>query len=430
MSTEAWRGCRQSLESELPGEDFHMWIAPLQAHVHKDILILVSPNQIHAENVESRYMERIRQLVSGPVEIRLERLTDRPADGGRVDHSPPIGGSQTLYHHFTFDNHVEGKSNRIARAAAMQVADNPGQTYNPLFMYGGVGLGKTHLMHATGNMIRQKNQEYRIVYVHSETFVTDMINAIRRHTMEDFKRHYRTIDVLLMDDIQFFAGKNASQEEFFHTFNWLLGRNRQLVITSDRYPKELKGLEDRLISRFDSGLTVEIDPPELETRVAILTDKAREDGLELPNEVAFFIAERIKDNVRSLEGALNRLKASSNFAGRPIDIEMSKIALRDMLEHHFDTIEVEHIQKAVCDYYSIRKSDLISHSRKRSVVRPRQVAMSLSRQLTEKSLPEIGEFFDRDHTTVINACKRIDELKVSDPKLREDISRLERRLAG
>ena len=430
MSIETWRGCRDSLEAELPGEDFHMWIAPLQAHVHGNILILVSPNQIHAENVESRYLARIRELVSVPVEIRLERFTDLPRENVPSGVARSTPATTTLYHHFTFDNHVEGKSNRIARAAAMQVADNPGQTYNPLFMYGGVGLGKTHLMHATGNTIRHKHQEYRIVYVHSETFVTDMINAIRRHTMEDFKRHYRTIDVLLMDDIQFFAGKNASQEEFFHTFNWLLGRNRQLVITSDRYPKDLKGVEDRLISRFDSGLTVEIDPPELETRVAILTDKARENGMEIANDVAFFIAERIKDNVRSLEGALNRLKASSSFDGRPIDIDLAKLALRDMLEHHVAAIEVEHIQKAVCDYYSIRKSDLISHSRKRSVVRPRQVAMSLSRQLTEKSLPEIGEFFDRDHTTVINACKRIEELVSSDPKLREDISRLERRLTG
>jgi len=332
---------------------------------------------------------------------------------------------------FTFESFVEGKSNQLARAAAIQVAENPGKAYNPLFIYGGVGLGKTHLMHAVGNLLRQKLPDARIAYVHSERFVGDMVRALQHNTIAEFKQAYRSLDALLIDDIQFFAGKDRSQEEFFHTFNALLEGQQQVILTCDRYPKEVAGLEERLKSRFGWGLTVAIEPPELETCVAILMAKAQAGGVALPEEVAFFIAKRIRSNVRELEGALRRVIANSRFTGKPITLEFTKDALRDLLALQEKLVTIENIQKTVAEYFKIRVADLLSKRRNRSVARPRQVAMALARELTNHSLPEIGDAFGgRDHTTVLHACDRIRELRESEPRTGEDYLNLLRILTG
>jgi chromosomal replication initiator protein len=332
---------------------------------------------------------------------------------------------------FTFDNFVEGKSNQLAKAAAIQVAGNPGRAYNPLFIYGGVGLGKTHLMHAVANRIKERNPDARLAYVHSERFVGDMVKALQHNTINDFKTAYRTQDALLIDDIQFFAGKERSQEEFFHTFNALLESQQQVILTCDRYPKEVDGLEERLKSRFGWGLTVAIEPPELETCVAILMSKAALSKVELPEEVAFFIAKRIRSNVRELEGALRRVVATAHFTGRPITLEFAKDALRDLLALQERLVTVENIQKTVAEYYKIRIADLLSKRRSRSIARPRQVAMALAKELTNHSLPEIGDAFGgRDHTTVLHACRRIKELRETERRISEDYLNLLRTLAG
>jgi chromosomal replication initiator protein len=332
---------------------------------------------------------------------------------------------------FTFEHFVEGKSNQLAKAAAQQVAANPGRAYNPLFIYGGVGLGKTHLMHAVANVIRNRNADARVAYVHSERFVSDMVKALQHNTINEFKTAYRTLDALLIDDIQFFAGKDRSQEEFFHTFNALLEGQQQVILTCDRYPKEVAGLEERLKSRFGWGLTVAIEPPELETCVAILMSKAAAAKVELPQEVAFFIAKRIRSNVRELEGALRRVAANSQFTGRPITLDFAKEALRDLLALQDKLVTVENIQKTVAEYYKIRVADLLSKRRSRSIARPRQVAMALAKELTSHSLPEIGDAFGgRDHTTVLHACKRIKDLRESETRMGEDYMNLLRTLAG
>jgi len=332
---------------------------------------------------------------------------------------------------FTFDSFVEGKSNQLAKAAAVQVAGNPGRSYNPLFIYGGVGLGKTHLMHAVANKIKERNADARIAYVHSERFVSDMVKALQHNTINDFKTAYRTLDALMIDDIQFFAKKDRSQEEFFHTFNALLESQQQVILTCDRYPKEVDGLEERLKSRFGWGLTVAIEPPELETCVAILMSKAAIANVDLPEEVAFFVAKRIRSNVRELEGALKRMVATSHFTGRAITLEFTKEALRDLLALQEKLVTVENIQKTVAEYYKIRIADLLSKRRSRSIARPRQVAMALAKELTNYSLPEIGDAFGgRDHTTVLHACRRVKELRESERRIGEDYMNLLRTLAG
>jgi chromosomal replication initiator protein len=332
---------------------------------------------------------------------------------------------------FTFENFVEGKSNQLARAAAWQVADNPKHGYNPLFLYGGVGLGKTHLMHAVGNHLLKKNPNAKVVYLHSERFVADMVKALQLNAINEFKRFYRSVDALLIDDIQFFARKERSQEEFFHTFNALLEGGQQVILTSDRYPKEIEGLEERLKSRFGWGLTIAIEPPELETRVAILMRKAEENKIHLPHEVAFFIAKRLRSNVRELEGALNRVIANARFTGKPINIDFVREALRDMLALQEKLVTIDNIQKTVAEYYKIKVADLLSKRRSRSVARPRQLAMALAKELTNHSLPEIGDAFGgRDHTTVLHACRKIAELREESNDIKEDYSNLIRTLSS
>jgi len=332
---------------------------------------------------------------------------------------------------FTFETFVEGKSNQLARAASLQVAANPGVAYNPLFIYGSVGLGKTHLMHAIGHRILDRIPDGRIIYLHSERFVADMIKALQHNAIDDFKQHYRTADALLIDDIQFFAGKERSQEEFFHTFNALLEGQQQIILTSDRYPKEVEGLEERLRSRFGWGLTIAIEPPELETRVAILQRKAEQSGVELPSEVAFFMAKRIRSNVRELEGSLRRVIANAHFTGKAITVEFARDALRDLLAVQSKLVTLENIQKTVADYFRVKVSDLHSARRSRSITRPRQIAMALAKELTQHSLPEIGQAFGgRDHTTVIHACRKVAELREQDANVDNDYTILLRTLSS
>ncbi len=412
-----------------------MWIRPLHAVEEPDGLRLLAPNQFVLDRVNQQYLPRIHELMAqlvpdaGP-RIRLEvgsrRAGDEAAAGRR---QAPVRNS-TLNPNFTFDTFVEGKSNQLAKAASMQVGENPGSTYNPLLIYGGVGLGKTHLMHAVGNLISQRHPGARVVYLHSERFVGDMVKALQKGTMDSFKSHYRSVNALLIDDIQFFAGKERSQEEFFHTFNALLEGQQQVIMTCDRYPKEVDGLEERLKSRFGWGLTVAIEPPELETRVAILMKKAEQSGVEMPDEVAFFIAKRIRSNIRELEGALRRVIANAHFTGRPITLEFAREALRDLLALQDKLVTIENIQKTVAEYYKIRVADLLSKRRNRSVARPRQVAMALCKELTRHSLPEIGDAFGgRDHTTVIHACRKVAELKETDRRMEEDYANLLRTLS-
>lgn len=349
-----------------------------------------------------------------------------------IDSSSPLAktleetaGNVTLNTAFTFEKFVEGKANQLAKAAASQVVENPGQSYNPLFIYGGVGLGKTHLMHAVGNELVRRKPDAKIVYLHSERFVADMVKALQLNAISEFKRYYRSVDALLIDDIQFFAKKDRSQEEFFHTFNALLEGGQQVILTCDRYPKEIDGLEERLKSRFGWGLTVAVEPPELEMRVAILNKKAASSNIDLPSDAAFFIAQRIRSNVRELEGALKRVIAGANFMGRPIDIDVVKESLKDLLALQDRQVRLENIQRVVADYYKIKLADLMSKRRSRSVARPRQVAMALAKELTNHSLPEIGENFGgRDHTTVIHACRKVKELVASDADINEDYKNL------
>jgi len=445
-----WTHCLRRLEAELPEQHFNTWIRPLQAVEDRNYLRLLAPNRYVVDwvnqNCTSRISELVEEMVPAPapqvvVEIGSRRAATaaiseaagagRPVEarGRREPPMPQIGGR--LNPDFTFANFVEGKSNQLARAAAMQVAENPGRAYNPLFIYGGVGLGKTHLMHAIGNHIRTQNKEARIAYVHSERFVGDMVRALQHNTINEFKTAYRTLDALLIDDIQFFAGKERSQEEFFHTFTALLEGQQQVILTCDRYPKEVEGLEERLKSRFGWGLTVAIEPPELETCVAILMSKASAANVQLPEEVAFFVAKRIRSNVRELEGALRRVIANSQFTGRPITLDFAKEALKDLLALQERLVTIENIQKTVAEYFKIRVADLLSKRRSRSITRPRQVAMALAKELTNHSLPEIGDAFGgRDHTTVLHACRVIKELRESQTRMNEDYQNLLRTLAG
>ncbi len=375
-----------------------------------------SLNVPDSQRYASNNIQSVRQsFIEAPQEARLNK---NDVEGG-------LGHKSNLNTNFVFDNFVVGKSNQLGLAAATQVSENPGGAYNPLFIYGGVGLGKTHLMHAVGNALCAKKPGAKVIYLHSERFVADMVKALQLNAINDFKRYYRSVDALLIDDIQFFAGKERSQEEFFHTFNALLEGGQQIIVTCDRYPKEIDGLEERLKSRFGWGLTVAIEPPELETRVAILKRKADQVQMDLPNDAAFFIAQRIRSNVRELEGALKRVIANAHFTGREISVDLVREALKDLLALQDRLVSIDNIQRVVAEYYKIKVSDLHSKRRSRSVARPRQVAMYLAKDLTHHSLPEIGEVFGgRDHTTVLHACRKIKELLESDADIKEDIKNL------
>ena len=448
MSAEStlWNQCTRVLKAELPEQQFNTWIRPLHAVEDEKTLRLLAPNRFVIDWLRQHHLERILEIVDdcgASVEIVVEvgsraaeasqsvpaEAPARKAPGPGARTRPPV--VSRLNPAFTFESFVEGKSNQLARAAASQVGENPGKSYNPLFIYGGVGLGKTHLMHAIGNAMLKHDPDARVSYVHSERFVGDMVKGLQHNTISEFKRAYRSLDALLIDDIQFFAGKERSQEEFFHTFNALLEGQRQIILTCDRYPKEVTGLEERLKSRFGWGLTVSIEPPELETSVAILMSKARAEGIELPDEVAFFIAQRIRSNVRELEGALRRVIANYRFTGRPIDLDFAKEALRDLLALQERLVSIENIQKTVAEYFKIRVGDLLSKKRSRSIARPRQIGMALAKELTNHSLPEIGDAFGgRDHTTVLHGCRRIESLRETDKRVDDDYLNLLRTLTG
>ena len=451
MEASLWTRCMCALEGELPEQQFNTWVRPLQALEGAGALKLLAPNRFAVEWINANLLPRIGELLrdesTGDVPIITVEVGSRigrngsavpaassippPSTPSRARRAEGLVVGARLNADFTFATFVEGKSNQLAKAAALQVAENPGRAYNPLFLYGGVGLGKTHLMHAIAHLIKERDQEARIAYVHSERFVGDMVRALQHNSMNEFKTAYRSLDALLIDDIQFFADKERSQEEFFHTFNELLEGQHQVILTCDRYPKEVAGLEERLKSRFGWGLTVAIEPPELETCVAILMTKANHVGVALPEEVAFFISKRIRSSVRELEGALRRVIANSRFTGAPITVEFTREALKDLLSLQAKLVTIENIQKTVADYYKVRMADLLSKRRSRSVARPRQVAMALAKELTSHSLPEIGDAFGgRDHTTVLHACRRIKGLRDTERRVSEDYSNLLRTLAG
>ena len=443
MSQPIWDQCSSQLEHTLSAQQFSTWIRPLQVIFRDNDISLLAPNQFVRDYVREHFLSNIQEILNSltnnppnvSIVIGSEKFTENNDDNERPSFTssaviPSVSRkSSSLNPNFTFDNFVEGNSNQLARAASIQVAINPGDSYNPMLIYGGVGLGKTHLMHAIGNDLINRNPEANVVYLHSERFVQDMVKALQHNRINEFKAYYRTVDALLIDDIQFFAKKERSQEEFFHTFNALLEGQKQIIMTCDRYPKEIDGLEDRLKSRFGWGLPVAIEPPELETRVAILMSKASLSKVELPNEVAFFIAKRLPSNIRELEGALRRVIANSSFTGKPITLDFAKEALRDLLALHARLVTIENIQKTVVEYYKIRLADLLSKKRTRSIVRPRQMAMSLCKELTNHSLPEIGDAFGgRDHTTVLHACRKIAELKEEELMIKEDFTNLLRTL--
>ncbi|MEJ1295945.1 MAG: chromosomal replication initiator protein DnaA [Candidatus Sedimenticola sp. (ex Thyasira tokunagai)] len=449
-----WSECVGRLEGDLSPQQFNTWIRPLQIIEEQQCIRLLAPNQFVLNWVRDHYLTDINTFLkesagtgapSVSLEIGSKKQPERKPSSNlgeqvikrRVETVSNAGGkpeplASNLNTSFTFDTFVEGKSNQLARAASMQIGKNPGTAYNPLFIYGGVGLGKTHLMHAVGNTILDNNPSARVVYVHSEGFVSQMVKALQHNKMDEFKRRFRSVNALLIDDVQFFAGKERSQEEFFHTFNALFESKQQIILSSDRFAKEVNGLEERLKSRFGWGLTVAIEPPDLETRVAILKTKADQLwGINLPNEVAFFIGKRMRSNIRELEGALRRVVANAQFTGEPITHDLAKDALRDMLAMQDRMVTIENIQKTVAEYYKIRVSDLLSSKRNRAIARPRQIAMTLAKELTNHSLPEIGEAFGgRDHTTVLYATRKIAELRDSDHRIAEDYVNLLRTLTN
>jgi chromosomal replication initiator protein len=450
VQSSIWQKCVARLENELTSQDFNAWVMPLQAVEEDSTIQLLAPNQFVLDWVQDKLIIRINELADTvsdgaipnvSIKIGSTHKTIQNSNIGQTISIPPdknhlfqrkndqpntnVKYVSNINKDHVFDNFVEGKSNQLAKAASQQIAGNPGGAYNPLFIYGGVGLGKTHLMHAIGNLIIKNNPDAKVVYLHSERFVQDMVKALQHNAIDDFKRYYRSVNALLIDDIQFFARKERSQEEFFHTFNALLEGQQQIVLTCDRYPKEVSGLEERLKSRFGWGLTVAIEPPELETRVAILMSKAAQLGVE----VAFFIAKRIRSNIRELEGALRRVIANSHFTGSPITLDFTKESLKDLISLQDRLVSIENIMKTVAQYYKIRVSDLTAKKRTRSIARPRQLAMALAKELTNHSLPEIGDAFGgRDHTTVLHGCRKIKELKESDARIAEDFSNLLRML--
>ena len=473
-----WQYCSDRLKRELPTQQFNTWIAPLKVELEGSLLRILAPNRFIQDWVRGKFLKRIEELFvesnGGTIQISLEvsggdgyvssdlTLNNHSSDRSEIQNSQllkesalSLGKRQekpdvkieriekdiviegklrhrgALNQENSFDNFVIGKSNQLARAAAIQVAENPGQAYNPLFIYGGVGLGKTHLMHAVGNHLVSKKPNAKVMYLHSETFVATMVSALQLNAINEFKRFYRSVDALLIDDIQFFAGKERSQEEFFHTFNALLEGGQQIILTCDRFHKEINGLEERLKSRFAWGLTVAVEPPELETRAAILMNKAELSNVTLPYEAALFIAQRLRSNVRELEGALKRVIAHSSFKGEKIDLELIKDALRDLFALQDKLVSIDNIQRSVAEYYKIKMADMLSKRRNRSIARPRQVAMTLSKELTNHSLPEIGDAFGgRDHTTVLHACKQINKLRHTSIDIQEDYNNLLRSLAS
>jgi len=447
-----WSNCLLRLEQELSDQQLNTWIRPLQVIEENDQIKLLAPNRFVQDWVKQNFHKKIQSILldldeDQSIQLNIEigsqnkspikepTPVEPPKTASFITNNRPRANNSFVEHNinpmFTFDNFVEGKSNQLAKAASIQVAENPGTAYNPLFFYGGVGLGKTHLMHAVGNMMLQNKPDARITYIHSERFVSHMVKALQHNAIDAFKQHYRSLDAILVDDIQFFAGKERSQEEFFHTFNALLEEGSQIILSCDRYPKEVEGLEERLRSRFGWGLPVCIEPPELETRVAILQKKAEEANIHLPSEVAFFIAKRIRSNIRELEGAFRRVLATANFTASPVTLEFAKEALRDLIALQERTITIDNIQKTVAEYYKIRTSDLHSNRRSRSITRPRQLAMALSKELTNHSLPEIGAAFGgRDHTTVLHGCRKIAELRESDNKINEDYKNMIRILSN
>ncbi|MBC7991411.1 MAG: chromosomal replication initiator protein DnaA [Luteimonas sp.] len=443
----AWPLCLERLEAELPAEDFHTWVKPLQATAQGSGLALFAPNAFVVETVRERYFARILELLrhfSGedelPVRLEVGALA-RPeppkaksAEGKLTlpAAAPRIADdyASNLDPNYSFDTFVEGKSNQLGKSAVLQVAQNPGRAYNPLLLYGGTGLGKTHLMHAAGNQMRASNPGMKVLYLRSEQFFSAMMKALAEKSMDQFKRQFHSVDALLIDDIQFFAGKDRTQEEFFHTFNALFDGKQQIILTCDRYPREVEGLEPRLKSRLAWGLSVAIEPPDFETRAQIVLSKARERGTSIPEDVAFLIAKKMRSNVRDLEGALNTLAARANFTGRPITQEFAQETLRDLLRAQQQAIGIPNIQKTVADYYGLQIKDLLSKRRTRSLARPRQMAMALAKELTEHSLPEIGDAFaGRDHTTVLHGCRQIKHLLETDGKLHEDWDKLIRKLS-
>lgn len=492
MVSGNWQDCVETLKSELPTQQFNTWIRPLRVEESANEVVILAPNRFIRDWVKSKFMERISDLFlqGGDVGKKLtldvysdigqdtpnQKVSSRQSAPARPDalpsstqiitaalpsdfssskaglisdslrsRNPSSANSRNvdtiiegkLRHRGalntdnTFDNFVVGKSNQLARAAAQQVAENPGYAYNPLFIYGGVGLGKTHLMHAIGNYLVAKKPGAKVVYLHSETFVATMVTALQLNAINEFKRFYRSVDALLIDDIQFFAGKERSQEEFFHTFNALLEGGQQIILTCDRYHKEINGLEERLKSRFGWGLTVAVEPPELETRAAILMNKAELSNVALPYDAALFIAQRLRSNVRELEGALKRVIAHSDFLREPITLDLIKEALRDLFAIQDKLVTIDNIQRSVAEYYKIKMADMLSKRRNRSIARPRQVAMTLSKELTNHSLPEIGDAFGgRDHTTVLHACKQINKLRHSSMDIQEDYNNLLRSLSS
>ena len=448
LAEKVWEKCVRRLKDDLSPQHFNTWIRPLQLNSNNNKAIqLIAPNGFIVDWVKDKYLDRLQQIVNelsdnqaGTIELQVGASTAIPtrqtSKHSNIRTVTPSKKQQLSHKHnlnpgFTFDNFVEGKANQLARAAAQQVSENPGQAYNPFCLYGGVGLGKTHLMQAVGNAVLSKNPSAKVVYLHSERFVADMVKALKTNSIEAFKLYYRSLDILLIDDIQFFAKKTVSQEEFFHTFNALLEGNQQVILTCDRYPKEVEGLEDRLKSRFGWGLTQSIDPPELEMRVAILMSKSEQVGVRLPHEVAFFIAKRIRSNVRELEGALKRVIANANFTGRAITLDFVREALRDLIAAQDKLISMDNIQKTVADYYKIKVADILSKRRSRSVARPRQMAMAISKELTNNSLPEIGNAFGgKDHTTVLHACRKIAQLREQDREIDQDYSNLLRTLSS
>jgi len=477
-----WSQCQRQLRNELPEQQYNTWIRPLVVRADSALggaVELLAPNRFIEEWVKSKFLARIQDLfgeqgwtgvslmvssgesrqpqfsadaaIQSPQIVTPQRSPEafqqRPAVVVPGETTQVIGEAPALLtsiksaaesslktnlnKNFTFDSFVEGKSNQLAFAAAQQVAENPGGSYNPLFIYGGVGLGKTHLMHAVGNAMREKKPDAKIVYLHSERFVADMVKALQLKAIDEFKSFYRSVDALLIDDIQFFSGKERSQEEFFHTYNALLEGGQQMILTCDRYPKEIDGVEERLKSRFGWGLTVAVEPPELETRAAILINKAEQAGMALSKDAAFFIAQRIRSNVRELEGALKRVLAHAQFTGRAIDIDLIRESLKDLLALQDKLVTIDNIQRVVADYYKLKMSDMLSKRRSRSIARPRQVAMSIAKELTNHSLPEIGESFGgRDHTTVLHACRKVKELESIDREVQRDLKNLYRTLSS
>ena len=443
-----WQNCLLQIQDKIPADDFKIWLYPLQADVTANSILLYASNAFVQKWVIDNYLPLITDIAqqtsanpnltvsiiegikpAAPKAVTKSKTTSTPTEEEKGSNKSTYNSN--LNTKLVFDNFVEGKSNQLARAVAQKVADNPGeQTANPLFLYGGTGLGKTHLLHAIGNGIIANNPDARVVYIHSERFVQQVVTYIRDNKMEEFKKFYRSLDALLVDDIQFFSDKEKTQEEFFHIFNTLFERGRQIILTSDRYPREIEKIEERLKSRFGWGLTTAIEPPDLETRVAILMKKADENNIELPHDVAFFIGQKLRTNVRELEGALNRVKAMQEFKGEPITIDFVRETLKDMLALEDKLVTVDNIQKVVAEYYRIKVSDLKSQNRSRSIARPRQVSMALAKELTNRSLPEIGKSFgDRDHTTVLHACRKVVELRETEPDIQEDWANLIRILS-